>query len=83
MQVKIGNELYDVVIERKKSNRGTYIRVKKDLKIHVTTNYFTSERDIKKACPGADVKKGLPITGSQAADSRANVEKWLSTNGLK
>ena len=41
-----------------------------------------SERDIKKACPGADVKKGLPVTGSQAADSKANVEKWLSANGL-
>ena len=42
-----------------------------------------SERDIKKACPGADVKKGLSITGSQAAESRANVEMWLSANGLK
>ena len=41
-----------------------------------------SERDIKKACPGADVKKGLPVTGSQSADSRTNVEKWLSANGL-
>ena len=41
-----------------------------------------SERDIKKACPGADVKKGLSITGSQAAESRANVEMWLSANGL-
>ena len=48
MQVKIGNELYDVVIERKKSNRGTYIRVKKDLKIHVTTNYFTTIKAIQK-----------------------------------
>ena len=41
-----------------------------------------SERDIKKACPGADVKKGLSITGSQAANSTANVQKWLSANGL-
>ena len=41
-----------------------------------------SERDIKKACPGAAVKKGLPVTGSQSADSRTNVEKWLSANGL-
>lgn len=41
-----------------------------------------SERDIKKACSGAVVKKGLPVTGSQAADSRANVEKWLSANGV-
>ena len=41
-----------------------------------------SERDIKKACPGAAVKKGLPVTGSQAAGSGADVEKWLSANGL-
>ncbi len=41
-----------------------------------------SERDIKKTCPGADVKAGLPITGSQAANSKASVQKWLSANGL-
>ena len=42
----------------------------------------SSERDIKKTCPGADVKKGLPITGSQAENCKASVQKWLSTNGL-
>ena len=41
-----------------------------------------SERDIKRACPGAEVKKGLSITGSQAANSKGSVQKWLSTNGL-
>lgn len=41
-----------------------------------------SERDIKKTCQGADVKKGLSITGSQAANSKAGVQKWLSANGL-
>ena len=41
-----------------------------------------SERDIKKAAPGADVKKGLSITGSSAANSGKAVQKWLSTNGL-
>ncbi len=41
-----------------------------------------SERDIKKICPDADVKKGLPITGSQAANSKTSVQKWLSANGL-
>ena len=41
-----------------------------------------SERDIKRVCPGAVVKKGLPVTGSQAANSRASVQKWLSANGL-
>jgi flavodoxin len=41
-----------------------------------------SERDLKKACPGAAVKKGLPITGSAAADSKGGVERWLKANGL-
>ena len=41
-----------------------------------------SERDIKKTCPGADVKKGLSITGSEAANSKASVQNWLSANGL-
>jgi flavodoxin len=41
-----------------------------------------SERDIKKTCPGADVKAGLPITGSQAATSKASVERWLKANRL-
>ena len=42
----------------------------------------SSERDIRRACPGAKVKKGLSITGSQAANSRGAVQKWLSANGL-
>ena len=41
-----------------------------------------SERDIKATCPGADVKKGLSVTGSEAANSKTSVQKWLSTNGL-
>jgi len=42
----------------------------------------SSEREIKKICPGAVVKNGLPIIGSQAANSKASVQKWLSANGL-
>ena len=41
MQLTYNNKDYDIVIEKKRGNRNTYIRVKKDLKIHVTTNYFT------------------------------------------
>ena len=41
-----------------------------------------SERDIKKACPGAEVKGGLSITGSSAADSGDAVRRWLSAGGL-
>ncbi len=42
-----------------------------------------SERTIKQCAPGAEVKKGLPITGSRAADSTADVKRWLAANGLK
>ena len=42
----------------------------------------SSERDVKKYAAGADVKSGLAITGSRAADSKDAVKKWLSANGL-
>ena len=42
----------------------------------------SSERDIQRTCPGATVKAGLSVTGSQAANSKASVQKWLSANGL-
>ena len=41
-----------------------------------------SERDIKKACPGAEVKRGLSVTGSEAANAAGRVKKWLAANGL-
>ena len=41
-----------------------------------------SERDIKKTCPGAEVKKGLSVTGSKAANAKTSVQKWFSANGL-
>lgn len=46
MKYIINNEEYEVVIE-KKNNKNTYIRVKEDLKIYVTTNYFVSKSYIK------------------------------------
>ena len=41
-----------------------------------------SERAIKQCAPGADVKKGLSITGSDAANAGGSVKRWLSANGL-
>ncbi len=41
-----------------------------------------SERDIAKACSGAKIAKGLPVTGSSAAGSKPQIEKWLKSNGL-
>lgn len=42
----------------------------------------SSERDIRRACPGATVKSGLSVTGSAAANSKEAVSRWLSANGL-
>ena len=41
-----------------------------------------SERDLKKACPGANVRPGLSVTGSSAADSEGAVRRWLTAGGL-
>ena len=47
MKYIIDNEEYDVVIE-KKNNKNTYIRIKDDLTIHVTTNFLVTNNYIKK-----------------------------------
>ena len=41
-----------------------------------------SERTIRQCAPGAEVKKGLPITGSSATGCGPSVKRWLETNGL-
>ena len=41
-----------------------------------------SEKEIRKTCPDANVKRGLPITGSSAADSETSLRRWLAENGL-
>ena len=46
MKYTIDNNEYEVVII-KKNNKNTYIRVKEDLKIYVTTNIFSSKHYIK------------------------------------
>lgn len=42
----------------------------------------SSERTIRQCAPGADMKKGLSITGSDAANSGESVKRWLKSNGL-
>ena len=42
----------------------------------------SSERTIKECAKGANLKKGLSITGSNAANSADSVKRWLSENGL-
>lgn len=47
MKYEIDGNTYDVVIE-KKNNRNTYIRVKEDLTIYVTTSYFITKSGVIK-----------------------------------
>ena len=46
MKYIVDNNEYDVIIT-KKNNKNTYIRVKEDLKIYVTTNYFVTKNMVK------------------------------------
>ena len=46
MNFEYNNKKYEVVIE-KKNNKNTYIRVKEDLKIYVSTSYLTPKIMIK------------------------------------
>jgi hypothetical protein len=45
MNVVIDGNKYDVIIKRKRIKH-TYLRVKEDLSIYVTTNYFVGKREI-------------------------------------
>ena len=48
MQLTYNNKNYDIVVNKKFSQKNTYIRVKKDLKVTVTTNYFVTNHAIDK-----------------------------------
>ena len=41
-----------------------------------------SEADLSKAAAGAEIRKGLAVTGSRAAGAEGAVKKWLSANGV-
>lgn len=48
MKLSINGKEYEVVIDKKIGNRNTYLRVKDDMKIYVTTNTFTSNKEIER-----------------------------------
>ncbi len=48
MKLRVNDTNYDVIIEKKVKNKNTYIRVKDDLKIYVTTNILTTNKYIEK-----------------------------------
>jgi flavodoxin len=41
-----------------------------------------SESDLRKALPSAEIRKGLPVTGSSAASSDRQLRAWLKESGL-
>lgn len=48
MQIRIKNKLYNVEIVKKRTTRNTYIRIKEDLTVYVTTNTLISDKHIIK-----------------------------------
>ena len=46
MKIEIDNRLYNLIINKKMTTKNTYIRVKDNLDIYVTCNYFTSDKYI-------------------------------------
>ena len=44
---------------------------------HEGSGLGSSVEDIRRTCPGAEVKEGLAIRGGNAAQSRADFEKWI------
>lgn len=54
MEINLDDEVYKINII-KKNNKNTYIRVKKDLEIYVTTNYLISNHQVKTL-----VEKSIP-----------------------
>ena len=47
---------------------------------HEGSGMGRSETDIRRLCPGADVKKGLALHGGSVGSARSAIEKWLNTN---
>lgn len=48
MKFDYNDKDYDVVVLKKRTTKNLYIKVKEDLKIYITCNIFTSDREIKR-----------------------------------
>ena len=71
MQIEIDGIIYDVIIE-KKNNKNTYLRVKEDLNIYVTTSYLTPNFAIKKF-----INDNIPFIRKQIEKMEKRIEKRL------
>ena len=48
MKMEINGYEVNVIVTKKRNNKRTYLRVKEDMNIYISTNYFTREKDIIK-----------------------------------
>lgn len=48
MEFEYKDKSYDIVVLKKRTTKNLYIKVKDDLKIYITCNIFTSDREIKR-----------------------------------
>ena len=69
MQITIDSITYDVIIERK-NNKNTYLRVKEDLNIYITTSYLTPNYLIKKF-----VEDNIPFIKKQIDKMGKRIDK--------
>lgn len=49
---------------------------------HEGSGMGRSEGDIKRACPGAKVEKGLAVHGADVKGAESEIERWLKSYGV-
>lgn len=74
MEFLLDDKTYEVVIERK-NNKNLYIRVKEDMKIYVTCNYFTTKNTILKVLE--ENKKSLTRMINKVNKDNTNSSKFF------
>ena len=47
MFVNINGNSIEVIITKKRGNKNTYLRIKDDLKLYVTTSFLMSDKKVK------------------------------------
>ena len=53
-------------------------KVVKAFVTHEGSGFGSSEKDLKKLCEGAEIKKGLSIPGSKVYDAKESIKAWLN-----
>ena len=81
MKLEIDGIIYDVIIERKHI-KNTYLRVKEDLNIYVTTSYLMPNYLIKKF-----VKENVDfirkqINKQEKNENSFNMAEWINVNSF-